>query len=255
MLQKPPMLPTKPSSSSAKKEEDAKRKLLLAGLEVFAKHGYEAASTRMLASKAGVNLAAIPYYFGGKEGLYCAVIQLIADRIREIMQAKMEQAEALLEKGDITKPMILELLGNMLPGPVLLFTGPEANYAGPIIASEQQQPTAAFSILYESYIRRVHELGTRLVAKYLDIPEDSPEAIIRTHAIAGQMFIFMGARATILRRLGVDSFSEQNVKLIQQIIAEQVRATLRGLETASTQANTPQEPTMQEQTTQEQETP
>jgi hypothetical protein len=55
--------------------------------------------------------------------------------------------------------------------------------------------------------------------------------------------------------LGVDSFSEQNVKLIQQIIAEQVRATLRGLETASTQANTPQEPTMQEQTTQEQETP
>jgi TetR/AcrR family transcriptional regulator, regulator of cefoperazone and chloramphenicol sensitivity len=121
-------------------------------------------------------------------------------------------------------------LSKMLPGPIVLFASPMAKYFGPTIANEQQRPTSAFSILYDGYIRIVHENGSRLVARYLGIPEESPEAIIRTHALAGQMFIFLGARATILRRLGVDDLSDKNVKLIQQVIAEQTQATLLGLD-------------------------
>jgi TetR/AcrR family transcriptional regulator, regulator of cefoperazone and chloramphenicol sensitivity len=214
-------------------EDNTKERLLVAGLEVFAKYGFEGASTRMLATKAGVNLAAIPYYFSGKEGLYHAIVQRITDRITVHMQPAIERAEALLQKRRVPRQEIVELLGRMLPGPILIFTGPEAQYVGPIIAQEQQQPTSAFPILYDGYIRIVHELGTRLVARYLAIAEDSPEAIIRTHALAGQMFIFMGARATILERLGCKTFSEENVQLIQRVISEQVRATLIGLDSVT----------------------
>jgi len=230
MSRKPSSLPSTPCLSSTKeaREDDARNRLLQAGLEVFAKCGFEAASTRMLASKAGVNLAAIPYYFGGKEGLYHAVIQAITDRIHRHMQPAIERAQALLEDEHASKSEILDLLGMMLPGPIALFASPEARYFGPLIANEQQQPTSAFPILYEGYVRRVHEIAARLVGRYLDIPEDSPEAIIRTHAVAGQMFVFLGARATILRRLGCDSFSEENVRLIQHIVAEQAKAALKG---------------------------
>lgn len=220
--------------NSTKKEDDARRRLLLAALEVFAKHGFEAATTRMLAAKAGVNLAAIPYYFGGKEGLYHALIQTITDRIRTHMQPRIEEAKAMLAKENLSRAEIVEQLAKMLPGPVIYFTGPEANYVGPIIAVEQQQPTSAFTILYDGYISRVHELGTRLVARYLGIPDDSPEAVVRTHALAGQMFVFLGARATILRRLGCEEFSAECVELIQRVIAEHVQATLRGLDLAAT---------------------
>jgi AcrR family transcriptional regulator len=54
---------------------DAKKRLIKAGLEIFGTFNLEGATTRQLAQRAGVNQAAIPYYFGGKEGLYLAVIE------------------------------------------------------------------------------------------------------------------------------------------------------------------------------------
>src|SRR5579864_5114735 len=54
---------------------DAKQRLIEAGLEIFGTFNLEGATTRQLADRAGVNQAAIPYYFGGKEGLYLAVIK------------------------------------------------------------------------------------------------------------------------------------------------------------------------------------
>ena len=59
--------------------EDTRRRILDAALEVFAAEGYEGASTRLLAERAGVNLPAIQYYFGSKEGLYRAVIDSIIE--------------------------------------------------------------------------------------------------------------------------------------------------------------------------------
>lgn len=49
-----------------------REKLLSASVDVFGRYGFDGATTRMLADAAGVNLQAIPYYFGGKEGLYIA---------------------------------------------------------------------------------------------------------------------------------------------------------------------------------------
>src|SRR5208282_731957 len=61
--------------------EEARQRLIQTAIEVFGAYGFDGASTRMLAQKAAVNLAAIPYYFGGKQGLYRAAAQFIVDRI------------------------------------------------------------------------------------------------------------------------------------------------------------------------------
>src|SRR5258708_20745077 len=65
---------------------DAKQRLIKAGLEIFGTFNLEGATTRQLADRAGVNQAAIPYYFGGKEGLYLTVIEHVvthkASRVR-----------------------------------------------------------------------------------------------------------------------------------------------------------------------------
>ena len=70
-------------------ELDAKQRLIEAGLEIFGILNLEGATTRQLAQRAGVNQAAIPYYFGGKEGLYLAVIEHLlthkASRVRPLV--------------------------------------------------------------------------------------------------------------------------------------------------------------------------
>lgn len=51
---------------------DARSKLVLAALHVFAEKGFEGATTREICELAGANISAIRYYFGDKAGLYHA---------------------------------------------------------------------------------------------------------------------------------------------------------------------------------------
>src|SRR5450830_681943 len=53
--------------------QQTRLRLLDAGLALFAEKGYAETSTREIAQTAQVNIAAISYYFGDKEGLYRAV--------------------------------------------------------------------------------------------------------------------------------------------------------------------------------------
>lgn len=54
-------------------EHNTKDKLLLSALEMFALHGFNATTTRMIAEHAGCNIGSIKYYFEDKKGLYEAV--------------------------------------------------------------------------------------------------------------------------------------------------------------------------------------
>jgi len=53
--------------------DDARDRLVVAGLNLFSQQGFANTSTRELAEAAKVNISAISYYFGDKAGLYRAV--------------------------------------------------------------------------------------------------------------------------------------------------------------------------------------
>ncbi|GAA0229931.1 TetR family transcriptional regulator [Saccharothrix mutabilis subsp. mutabilis] len=60
--------------------EDTKAALLAAAREVFMQRGYEGATVRSIAARAGVDAAMVNHWFGGKEGLFAkAVLQLPVD--------------------------------------------------------------------------------------------------------------------------------------------------------------------------------
>lgn len=61
-----------------------KSKIIAIAEELFAELGFDATSTRLIAKKADVNIAMLNYYFGGKEGLYMAIIEshITANRVR-----------------------------------------------------------------------------------------------------------------------------------------------------------------------------
>jgi TetR/AcrR family transcriptional regulator, regulator of cefoperazone and chloramphenicol sensitivity len=52
--------------------EESRQRLLQAAVQCFAEQGFAKTSTRNIATQAGVNIAAISYYFGDKAGLYRA---------------------------------------------------------------------------------------------------------------------------------------------------------------------------------------
>ena len=96
---------------NAGRGDDTRLRLIEAALEVFSERGYAAATTRDLASRAGVNLAAIPYHFGGKEALYLAVAGHVAGRIRSEMADAVGAATGLLQDPTAGRETLLAQLG------------------------------------------------------------------------------------------------------------------------------------------------
>lgn len=57
----------------------AREAILDAAREAFAEHGFEAASLRSIARRAGVDPALVHHYFGTKDGLFAAAMELPID--------------------------------------------------------------------------------------------------------------------------------------------------------------------------------
>jgi AcrR family transcriptional regulator len=54
--------------------EETRKEILRAACQAFATSGFVGATTRAVASRAGVNVATLHYHFGSKEGLYRAAL-------------------------------------------------------------------------------------------------------------------------------------------------------------------------------------
>lgn len=61
--------------------EDSKRRLILAGINIFSKEGYDAATTKRIAEVARVNEALIHRYFKNKLGLFFAILREFHERL------------------------------------------------------------------------------------------------------------------------------------------------------------------------------
>ena len=66
-------------------DPEARAKIAAAAEELFAARGYDGTAIRDIARKARVNGAMIHYYFGSKEGLYGAMLEGAASRVRSLL--------------------------------------------------------------------------------------------------------------------------------------------------------------------------
>lgn len=71
-------------------DHDTAGRVLSAAESLFATKGLEKSSLRELTARAGVNLAAVNYHFGSKEGLAEAVFERLAGRINDRRLADLE---------------------------------------------------------------------------------------------------------------------------------------------------------------------
>jgi AcrR family transcriptional regulator len=58
---------------------DTRAALLAAARAVFAEQGYQGATVRTIAGRAGVDAAMVNHWFGGKQGLFAAIVELPFD--------------------------------------------------------------------------------------------------------------------------------------------------------------------------------
>lgn len=91
---------TRSTSEAAKAGAgDTREKILQAALETFAEKGFDGATTRDIAGRAGVQLGLLQYHFGGKQKLWQAAV----DRAFGEIASGLHLAEAAQEPDEIAR--------------------------------------------------------------------------------------------------------------------------------------------------------
>jgi AcrR family transcriptional regulator len=86
-----------PSVERGKHDKDGRQSCLIeAATAVFAEKGYDAATTRAVAERAGVSEGLIHRYFGGKRGLLLAILDAKAETILAGRQDELPMRDSLL---------------------------------------------------------------------------------------------------------------------------------------------------------------
>ncbi len=207
--------------------------MLEAGIEPFARLGPDGISTRDLAKAAGVNSAAIAYYFGGKENYYCEVVNhIIRTCTRPIFELVGEVMIELKRcRGD--RKAAGRLLVDLVRAVIEVVTlNPRTRVVPGIFAREQLYPTKAFDIIYNEAILKMETALSELVAAATGSKPTAPEVIVKAHALIGQVMVF-NVGADILRiRLGRQAMGKKESAFVAGVAAEMV-ARFVGIETGS----------------------
>jgi len=212
-------------------QQGAKERLLEAATDIFGRYGYEPATTRMIAHQANVNIAAIPYYFNGKEGLYFAVIDSIVDLIsRQVQPVCTIVSDTTFSETDGSEKAIA-LLEQFISAMVNFMVGsPEAPRVARIVLREQLDPTSAYDRIFTGFMAGALDALTALIIA-ISKKMTKRTARIRAMTLIGQVLIFRVARETVVRGLQMEGYTQTETAEIRQVIIDQTHSIIAALQT------------------------
>jgi AcrR family transcriptional regulator len=170
--------PAATAHEAADRGARARERLLAEALRIFADKGYAKASTREICHAAGLNVAAIHYHFGGKEGLYS-----------ELLLAPFRELTARFAGFDDPALSLPSALRRLLGAFMLL--GQDADNAEHeaqmmrLHRRETVEPTFGYAQRVAQQIKPHHEALALLLARHTGAPADSDRLQHLAFALVG----------------------------------------------------------------------
>jgi AcrR family transcriptional regulator len=198
-------------------DSSTRERILEVAGELFSESGYRGATIRKICTRAGVNLSAVKYHFGGKEKLYSDVL----NHWHEFAIVKYPPLLGVSEEAPPEKQLrafILSLLFRILD------KGKPA-WSGKLIAREMMEPTGTLDRLVEENVRPLHALLASIIRKIMKNAVAEETIRLCCLSIIGQCLYYYNLRF-------VAQLFQRDISLPDEIerIADHIaRFSLRGL--------------------------
>jgi TetR/AcrR family transcriptional regulator, regulator of cefoperazone and chloramphenicol sensitivity len=156
-------------------QRDARETLLSVAGEIFAEHGYEAATIKEITDRAGVNVASVNYYFRDKLGLYT-----------EVLRQGLHNGRLALSPECASLPPEERLARYIRSFMQSVLTVGRPSWCGRMMMRELAQPTPALPQIVEEIIRPNFLLLRQLVSDVARVPLDDETLRLLTHSVLSQ---------------------------------------------------------------------
>lgn len=208
----------------AQSDADARQRLLDAAGPLFAARGYDGTTVREIVEAAGVNLAAVNYYFRGKQGLYNAVLTegyaalLAATRDGPVPAGPFtpEQARAWLV--EFVGAMVERALDPRRP-----------HWLFEIMMREMVAPTPALDELVARFIRPQHAANCQAIAALTGLEASEQRVSLAGYSIVAQVLMYKHCPQMVQRLGPVETATPQARRALATHIAEFSLAGLASL--------------------------
>ncbi len=197
------MLETQPQNYPSDVRSDAQRRIIEAAGQIFADSGYKYTTIRAICKQAGVHVAAVNYYFGGKKHLYLAV--LIALRAKVWGEKPLDFCGyAALPPEERLYTFIRTLLSRILDEG-------EGGLFAKLMAQELIQPTDAFDQVIEEIINPTFAFLSATVLQLFKKPMSKEKTGLCCLSIVGQVFYFYMSKHVIRKLFDREHFGEREI--------------------------------------------
>lgn len=211
-----------PRKLPGRREDGAttKAQILEAAGDVFAEKGFDRATGKEIAERAGSNSAAVNYYYGGIEGLYADVL---VEAHRRLLT--YDKLLALAESPGEPIEKLKSLIGMI----ARRITGPESSsWALRVLSREILSPSSVFPVLVKREIIPKKLVVTGIIGEILGKPHDDPVVTRCTlNVIAPFAMLLVGNRQIFTQVL--PGFNSGEPEVQEQIVEHFQRFALAGL--------------------------
>lgn len=181
------------SDSNPAPANSTRERLVAAAIEVFAEHGYEAATIREICGRAEANVAAVHYHFGDKRSLYEAIFGTLFETLRARRSAFLPPEAPAEERLKVYLRVLFE--------EIFARDGDSRRQAqlSAIYLAEMAHPTEVLDRIVAEHLGPDARELYSIVAELLGAPQDDPLTYDCAASIIGQVLYYYHAGPIISR--------------------------------------------------------
>ena len=212
--------------------EETRARIIEAAVEVFGARGYDGASTRDIATAAGVNAPAIQYYFDGKEGVYLACVEHLITLLWRKMSPPVEAAESVLADADSGDNALIDASLGILGTVVSTIQDSPQTTAWRAFMDRHQAglcPQSATMAFEERFKARIARVIRQLIARVAGLALEDERTVIHSMALFTQGLAFRIQKPKLLEALKWSEVNQKEMEQVREVVLMQARFTLEGL--------------------------
>jgi AcrR family transcriptional regulator len=207
--------------------EESRARIVEAAGRLFGERGFDGVSVRELARSARVNGAAINYHFGGKEGLYHAVLRRLIDDTEPMFTPMVARLRDGAERAKGDSDALAALIDIFVAGILsTVLSGANFRWQIPIMLREFQDPSKEFPMLVRERIDPLHDALCAVVGAATGKSAEAAETRLLTANIVGQCMMFGAARGVVFTRLDWEEYTPERIELIIETMVPRIQAML-----------------------------